>query len=208
MKKILKNISKITLNIILWLSVLMTVFTLAGSIFKNEKQLAPWGTGFFTILTGSMTPAISPGSLACVKDVSAEEIKLNDILTFYESDNNITTHRVVSIDINDSGYFYVTRGDANNIDDLPVSYERVIGRVIFSLPLLGFLPNLLKNPVFIGGGIIIIGIGTLISGIWDCRKKPVLLLLILAFGIANITIFAVSSGAWWHIQGTAVLIFG
>ncbi|MCL1859306.1 MAG: signal peptidase I [Oscillospiraceae bacterium] len=202
MKNVLKNTYKITINIILWLSVLLALFLLAGSIFKNEKQLSPWGTGFFTVSTGSMSPAISAGSLIFVREVRAEKIKLNDVLTFYESEdtNTITTHRVVGIDIKDSGYVYITRGDANNIDDPPVLYKNVIGRVVFSLPLLGFLPNLLKSPVFIGGFIIIIGGVVLFLGIKDFRKKQVLVLLILTLTI-NIIISAMPSGAWWHIQG-------
>lgn len=175
MKNVIKNAWKITINIILWLSVLLALFLLAGNIFRNEKQLSPWGTGFFTVLTGSMTPAISPGSLIFVREVSAEEIKINDVLTFYgpENSDSVTTHRVVNIDIKGTDYFYITRGDANNIDDLPVPYDNIIGRMVFSVPLLGMLPDLLKNPVIAGSLIIVIGGGITLLGIWDFRKKRV-----------------------------------
>jgi len=212
MKNILKNIRKTALNIILWLSVLSALFMLIGSIFKNEKQLSPWGTGFFTVLTGSMTPAISPGSVIFVIETPAENIKINDILTFYDtnkankSDDIITTHRVTGIERKDSEHFYITRGDANNIDDLPVSYKNVIGRVIFSLPFLGFLPVLFRNPVFIGGLIITAGIGIIFRGIKDLRKKQSLISIIpvlLLISTVNIAFAAKPSGAWWHINGRA-----
>lgn len=229
MKKAVKNIrktTKTTINILLWLSVLLALFTLAGSVFKNERQLSPWGTGIFTVKTGSMTPKIPTGSLIFVAEIPAEKIKIGDVLTFYGSNNtndSVTTHRVVDIDIKNFEYFYITRGDANNINDSPVSYDKIIGRVIFSLPLLGLLPGLFRNPVFIGSLTAVIGGGILILGIRDIRKKQnsaksakndklkPLLLLILSINIINIIIIylysAAPSGAWWHIRGSSVLKF-
>ena len=48
------------------------------------------------VLSGSMEPAYSVGSLLYVRHMDASSIKAGDPVTFYLDDNTLVTHRVVN----------------------------------------------------------------------------------------------------------------
>lgn len=96
------------------------------------------GYQVYTVISGSMEPAIKTGSLVFVKGEAPENIAKGDIIVFYaeSGDGAIITHRVVSNRIV-SGEF-ITRGDANAAEDInPVSYDSLIGKVTWSVPAIG-----------------------------------------------------------------------
>lgn len=92
-----------------------------------------FGIRIYGVLTGSMTPAYSIGGVVYVSEKEPQEISVGDVITFQMGTNTeyVMTHRVVRIDTD----CFVTKGDANNdVDPEPVSFDRLIGRVIFFLP--------------------------------------------------------------------------
>ncbi|WP_423751261.1 signal peptidase I [Salinirarus marinus] len=93
------------------------------------------------VLSGSMEPKMSPGDAVIVRDVPASEIERNDVVTFKRAGSETpTTHRVVEIRQTGGTEVYVTKGDANEgADPGTVSYDRVIGEVIFVIPFIGHL---------------------------------------------------------------------
>lgn len=93
---------------------------------------------FKAVLTGSMEPELPVGSLLVIKPVSYGEINIGDDIT-YVSDKNLTlvTHRVVAKD--DGTREITTKGLANNMPDAPTIYENVVGKVIFHIPVVGYL---------------------------------------------------------------------
>lgn len=94
-----------------------------------------FGIRIYGVLTGSMTPSYSVGGVVYVKKAVPCDIQLGDVIVFRmgTETENVMTHRVVEKD----GSFFVTKGDANDcVDPEPVSYDRLIGKVI------GFLPYL------------------------------------------------------------------
>lgn len=95
----------------------------------------------FVILSGSMEPALSPGDVVIV-DASAS-VAVGDIVTFRDGGEVPTTHRVV--DVQDEGY--VTKGDANeNRDSRPVPASDLLGRVVFTIPLIGHIILWVNTP--------------------------------------------------------------
>lgn len=116
------------------------VFLLFGLIGKKSGQGFKLGNyRAYDILTGSMSPTIKPGSLVVVKEVSPNEIKENDVITF-KSDitNNITTHRAIEVNNNNGNITFVTKGDANNAKDPAILTENnLIGKVMFQIPYAG-----------------------------------------------------------------------
>ena len=56
------------------------------------------GYQLYTVVSGSMEPAIPTGSLVYVKYIQPEEIQTEDVIAFYgtDADGSIVTHRVVS----------------------------------------------------------------------------------------------------------------
>lgn len=98
------------------------------------------------VTSGSMEPAIRTGSIIYVKWVSPSILKEGDTIT-YRIHGNTTqvTHRVVKNNIEQK--YLITKGDANDINDAhPVSYTDVQGKVLVSVPWLGWIGILLVKP--------------------------------------------------------------
>lgn len=94
------------------------------------------GLQTFSVISGSMEPVIPTGSLIYVKEVSVDDVKKNDVISFYGKQGSIVTHRIQQIDSDG----IVTKGDANeDIDLMKVRGSQLIGKVLFSIPLLGYL---------------------------------------------------------------------
>ena len=100
-----------------------------------------FGHQMYVVLSGSMEPAVDTGSVALVRPVAPEEIAVGDIITFKGAGGGsvLTTHRVVAIN-QANGLSFVTRGDANRVNDPhPVPAANVVGRVHGRIPYLGCL---------------------------------------------------------------------
>ena len=95
------------------------------------------GYSFFKVITGSMEPELSVGDLILTEKTPAEEIAVNDVVSFYAQSpgmiGNIITHRVVDKFVAEDGTVHLlTKGDANlSIDGYTVTDEMLIGRMIW-----------------------------------------------------------------------------
>lgn len=97
------------------------------------------GCDFVTIESGSMSPAIPVGSACFTRQVTGAKIKEGDVITFYAAnkDGLLVTHRVA--EVTKDGTF-ITKGDANEEADTHVVTEKeLFGKVLFSVPVLGFV---------------------------------------------------------------------
>lgn len=93
------------------------------------------GYHIYSVVSGSMEPAIPTGSLLYVQGAQPEEMETGDIIAFYGSGHSATiiTHRVVENRVV-MGEF-ITKGDANQAEDLqPVPYEDFIGEAVRIVP--------------------------------------------------------------------------
>ena len=100
----------------------------------------------------------------------ANDYKVGDIITFGEisKTKTPTTHRIKDIKIVDGNPVYITKGDANNSEDnAEVLVTSVKGKVLFSVPYLGYVLNFMRQPI--GFALVIIVPATLI--IWEEIKK-------------------------------------
>jgi len=96
-----------------------------------------------TILTGSMSPTLPPGTLVVVKPTPVEQIGIGDVLTFQLESGKPTlvTHRVVArtIDSASGEMRFTTQGDANDTADAdPVMPVQIKGTVWYAVPWLGW----------------------------------------------------------------------
>ena len=143
MRKILKEI-------IFWI---IYIAILAGLIYGIPKGLAYFLKTEYpmaSITSGSMWPVLKRGDLILIKGInSKDEIKIGDIVV-YKNPKGFTIHRVVKLEWN----AVTTRGDANNVDDQPVSYEEIIGKPLvinnkpLRIPFLGMISVLInKNKI-------------------------------------------------------------
>lgn len=96
------------------------------------------GYQLYTVVSGSMEPAVPTGSLVYIKYVEPKEIVEGDVIAFYgsDADGSIITHRVVS---NSSAMGeFITKGDANEENDMnPVTYNQYMGKMVRSIPKIG-----------------------------------------------------------------------
>lgn len=173
-KIVLDIISGIVLVVLGVFIVYMLVFMFKG--MKTNETPTIFGHQIYIVRSNSMSPTFETGSLLLVKHVDTSSIQVNDIITFKEKNDSVaTTHRVVKI-LNDNGLQFVTRGDANNVDDpMPVSADEVVGRVVFWIPYIGYLLGFIRTKegllVFIIVPALIIIITQIISFIREVKKK-------------------------------------
>lgn len=100
-----------------------------------------------SITSSSMWPALKKGDIALIKGVSGkDDIAVSDIVV-YTNERGFTIHRVVRK--NDKTF--ITKGDANNTEDKPVEYDKLVGKVfkikdkIFRIPYLGELSQIYRK---------------------------------------------------------------
>lgn len=132
------------------------------TLIKQKSQLPYWtaialigliavwsSTGLlgFTptiIASGSMTPTMDPGDIAIVAKVPTDTIKPGDIIQYITPDMTVI-HRVIDIGGSENSKVFVTKGDANNAPDDPVLQNQVLGKVVFTIPKLGWVSVYLKT---------------------------------------------------------------
>lgn len=115
-------------------------------VYKGEEVIPNiFGIYGFTISTGSMEPAIKTGDYLISKKVKSDDIKIGDIITFID-ENVIVTHRVLErITEEDGKSSFITKGDANNIeDDKIIVSEDIVSKYIFKIPMLGYVLDYFK----------------------------------------------------------------
>lgn len=112
------------------------------------------------VKSGSMEPTIMTGGLVFIAPSATYEI--GDIVTFgADTKTQIpTTHRIISIDGDGPLRTFSTKGDANDAPDpSPIRLADIEGKVILSLPYLGYVLDFAKRPL---GFILLVGVPALI----------------------------------------------
>jgi signal peptidase I len=102
-----------------------------------------FGFQIFSVQSGSMEPALKTGSV--VFNLEFSGYRPGDIITFQKEGINVT-HRISKVMKGESGIEYVVKGDANDgTDPDKVTKEQVSGKVLFSIPYLGYFVGFLKT---------------------------------------------------------------
>lgn len=105
-----------------------------------------------TVLSGSMEPVIHTGDVIIVRPITpADEVKEGDIITFRtkEEASTLITHRVMgTVSVNGKPAAYVTKGDANNSEDVStVARDQILGLYQWRVPYFGYVATFLRKPV-------------------------------------------------------------
>ncbi len=141
----LKHMKKAIKIIAEWLAYLAVFLLIVwGTPFVLSQAL---GTQYpiASITSGSMWPKLKRGDIVFIRGLSADktDLQLGDIIV-YRNERGFTIHRIVKLEEDR----LVTRGDANNVDDTPIEYGQIVGKVIYSggnpirIPYLGFISQL------------------------------------------------------------------
>lgn len=100
-----------------------------------------------TVLTGSMQPELNPGDVIALVPAKTDRLQVGDVVTFQpvSGDPMLITHRITAIDVTGAKPMFTTRGDANNADDPAIVGAQIQGRVLYSVPYVGWVRQLIGN---------------------------------------------------------------
>ena len=133
--KVLKIIGQFILCLILIFFILLNIFSM------NNKSL--FGFRIYRVISGSMQPALQIGDVIIVK--KSNNYSERDIIT-YSNGLTTITHRIIAIN-NDE---VITKGDANEVDDKPISKEQIVGKFFFRISNFSLFSIILsKNVIYL-----------------------------------------------------------
>jgi len=142
--KTVGNVLSYTLIILLVICVALIAISAITDGPGNGLSIGPYK--LIVVLSDSMNPSLSVGSLAIAKGVPQEVLSVGDIITYHPLDgrDTLVTHRISEKNTDNS---FLTKGDASNAPDSnPVLYEEIVGKVVFSIPFLGYVFSFIKTP--------------------------------------------------------------
>lgn len=136
-KEKIKKTNRVVFAIPLVIFFVILVILISG-IFKY-KMIA--------IATNSMSPTYRRGDAIVYEKINIKDLKVGDVLAFQTS-NVVVTHRIVQIWHQGNEYYFTTKGDNNNTEDIfHPREENVLGRVDYIVKYIGY-PTVLINEYF------------------------------------------------------------
>jgi len=160
-KSVLKNVMRIILLVLCGSVLGINVYLANATSLLGDSLPMPFGYGAAVVLSGSMEPEFSKGDLIIVKQ--SETYKTKDIVVFQDN-GALVVHRIISLDADT----VITKGDANNTADKPITASAIKGKVLFSVPFVGNIVNFVKTPV---GTILIIAVAIVLIEIPRRNEK-------------------------------------
>jgi signal peptidase I len=134
-------------NIVKGFAILLIVF-LGCSLFVLSNNIGGWR--LFIVKSGSMEPTITTGSLVINKYIHPTNLKTQDIVTFISptQEREFITHRITAIKTEEEYSRISTKGDNNTIHDpWSVPGGSVVGKVMFTIPLMGYVMSFLQSKI-------------------------------------------------------------
>ena len=132
---------KLAFRILVNLLVCLTIPVLLIAALSLCKVIFP-----LIVISGSMEPAISTGSLIFSSSVSTKDLHVGEIASFERSDGVLITHRIVSKESIAGTELYSVRmkGDANNNEDKNPYVQSKALKPMLVIPGLGSALNLVR----------------------------------------------------------------
>ncbi len=127
------NIVGIALCVILIPILIMNCVLIVKGLVNEDEVPGVFGRTPLIVLTDSMYPEIKSGDIIICKDISPEDVKEGDVISFFDPEDKngvaVVTHRVIEIITDDDGKLYFrTKGDNNNAQDkASVPAENLVG---------------------------------------------------------------------------------
>jgi signal peptidase len=122
----------------LWRRILGWVIYLAilvALVWGTPKALSKYLDTDFpiaAITSGSMWPTLKTGDMVLIRGVHGKnDIKIGDVVVYKNPSTSsgqaeFTIHRVVKM----TDTKFTTKGDANDVEDTPVGYDKLVGRTV------------------------------------------------------------------------------
>ncbi len=141
MKKVQKVLEKIVnfVMVLVVIAIIFCIYNIVAVKLFGKSYVNIFGYSFFEVATGSMSGAIEPGDAVVVK-INAD-YQVGDVVT-YASGDDFITHRIIAM----NGDKIITKGDANNTNDSPITSSVILGKVIKVLPNISTWKKVLLTP--------------------------------------------------------------
>ena len=143
--RVWKRICRFTLALLMALAMLLLLgYNVYISAARASGQALPKFFGWSTavIISGSMSGAIEIDDVVIVKE--QKNYALGDAILFCDVNGKTVCHRIIAEKVDG----FETKGDANNTPDQElVPLDRVYGKVRLTLPRIGVLQRVLRNPL-------------------------------------------------------------
>lgn len=139
-----------TILCVILLPVLIINVTLIAKSYINADEVPSVGGMFpMIVLTDSMYPVIESGDLIICHTAEADEIQVDDVISFYDpmgSGTSVVTHRVMEVIVDDGEIQFRTKGDNNNAEDTAlVPAENLIGTYQSRIPAVGHVAMFMQT---------------------------------------------------------------
>ena len=130
-------------------AVWLVVGTCLGALVVGLLVPRLFGATPYTVLTGSMTPNLPPGTLVVVRPVDPAQIDTDSVITYQLASGRpeVVTHRVIDVRSDLTGQVeWRTQGDANGAADPEwIREEQVRGELWYAVPHLGHVTGWLTT---------------------------------------------------------------
>ena len=99
------------------------------------------------VTSASMTPTVPVGAVVVVNPARRADLQVGDIGTYQDPASGLrVTHRVIGVTTDPSGVRLLqTKGDATQSIDAPRRPEQVVGKVMYWVPYVGYVPYYVNN---------------------------------------------------------------
>ena len=119
-------------------------------------------------MSGNAEDHIEVGDLIFTVKPDTDKLKAGDIISFMDG-NIAVTHRIIEVRAGADGKrSFVTKGDANNTEDEPISADQIIGQYSGRIPKVGDFALFLQKPL---GMVIFIGVPVCAFVVWDILRR-------------------------------------
>jgi len=126
------------------IKILLGVAIIGIILFFGAMIFIPqFSYGLVFVKSGSMEPTIKIGSGMIIH--KQDRYSEGDIVTFVNRKGNLITHRIIGT-VESNSELFQTKGDNNDAVDIrPVNKQNIKGKVVMTLPYVGYLISFLKS---------------------------------------------------------------
>lgn len=156
--------------------IIINVVMIVRSYTDPDHMPSVLGISPVIVMSGSMSPEFETGDLIFVQKTDPYTLKVDDVICYLE-DESAVTHRIIEVAEEGGQPVYITKGDANNVEDVvPVTPEQIEGKYT-GVHLTGvgdfalFLQSVPGMILFIGGPILLFILWDVIRSVVERRKN-------------------------------------
>ena len=149
--------------------IILNVVMIVRSYTDPDNIPSVFGFSPVIVLSGSMSPEFEAGDLIFIQKTDPYTLQVDDVVCFLEEETAIT-HRIMEVQQQDGETLYVTKGDANNVEDsLPVRPDQIQGKYTnVHIPRMGDVAIWLQSTP---GMLICVGGPIILFLLWDVLRR-------------------------------------